>query len=95
MAASIPERIGVRVSLETEVARDVDGIGAGVFAGVFIAVSGVGFCRGVGAPLRFRDMMFVSSCLNASRSTYATAAGEVNVKLCPASSLTSPSLRRT
>jgi hypothetical protein len=85
----------VRVSLETEVARDVDGIGAGVFAGVLIAASGVDFCKGVGAALRFRDMMFVSSCLNVSRSTYATAEGEVNVKLCPASSLTSPSLRRT
>jgi len=88
----MPERIGVRVSLETEVARDVDWIGAGVFAGV---LSGVGFCKGVGAALRFREMMFVSSCLNASRSAYATAEGEVNVKLCPASSLTSPSLRRT
>lgn len=72
MAASVPERIGVRRSLETDVAREVEGTGAGVFAGVPV-VDAVGFCAGVGTALLLREMMLVSSCLKASRSTYATA----------------------
>lgn len=62
----------MRLSLETDVAREVEGTGAESFAGVLV-VEVVGFCAGVGAALRLREMMLVSSCLKVSRSTYATA----------------------
>lgn len=112
VAASCPDKIGVRPSLTTEVARDVEAREAGSAAGVAAfngvrvdaAVTGpfklgvpVAVAGAVGAPvLRLRLMMLVNSVLNVSRSAYAMSGGvAVNVKLCPASSWTSPSFSRT
>jgi hypothetical protein len=77
-AASCPDRIGVRPSLTTEVARDVEALDADSAAGVAVfegdsieaAVTGpLGVCAGAATrPLRLRLMMLVSSVLNVSRS---------------------------
>jgi hypothetical protein len=87
-----------RRSLETEAARE-----DGVWTMECFGVLGVGSegkadtgCLAIGSgAARFRPMIVVSSFLNRSRSLWAMAGGEVNVKLCPASSFTSPSFSRT
>jgi hypothetical protein len=84
--------MGVRPSLDTDGAREVDALDAGT------ADLGVGALDIAGVPeeiyvfngglgvvtfgtLRLRLMMFVSSFLKVSRSLYATLCGDVNVKL--------------
>lgn len=93
----------LRDSLTTDCALEVDGLEIGKASRGVAAlatgkgVAGVpgGFGPGVGAALRLRLIMFVSSTLNFSRSTIATACGDVKVKLWPASSPTNPIFSRT
>lgn len=79
--------IGARPSLDTEGAREVEardggtadlGVGALEIAGV-VAVDIAN--DALGARLRLRLIIVVSSFLNVSRSVYAVLGGEVNVKL--------------
>lgn len=92
------------MSLATDAARDVDGrdigkggLGLGTLLGgcADTGVMGGGAVPDAFTPLRFWLMMFVSSVLNFSRSVTATTCGARNVKLCPASSDTSPSFSLT
>ncbi len=70
--------------------RPGKGVPVGLAFGVGAAVVGPG-----GGGARLRAMMLVSSASNLSRSASATACGDVNVKLWPASLLTSPTFSRT
>lgn len=86
-----------RESLPIEGAREVEGfvagmgdLGAEAFADIGATEILGGLAAGVVAPLRLRLMMLVNSTLNFSRSLSATGWGAVKVKLCPASSPTSP-----
>lgn len=91
----------VRASLATEAARDGLGKASDTREAGTVGVAGVdgvpGACvgAGVGRPERLAAMMAVSSFLNFSRSFSATACGEMNVKLCPASFPTKPTFSLT
>ena len=77
----------MRPSLETDGARDVEGrdggtADLGVGALEIGGVVGVETANsGLGATLRLRLIIVVSSFLNVSRSMYAMLCGDVNVKL--------------
>ena len=92
--------MGVRPSLDTDGAREVDALDAGIAdLGVgALDIAGVEktdvFNGGLGVAtlgtLRLRLIMLVSSFLKVSRSLYATLWGDMNVKLWPLSSPTNP-----